>query len=242
MSETKRYNTGPGDIIDQIKDLQKRIQILETNPRISNSSIDYNGLDVLQGNIRIVDASGNIRIKMGKLDDGSYDITAYDQMPSTDTVNLAQLAFGQHAVFDTTTCTSPINSVSYADPNSGTFGPQIVGVRIGSSGRCKVTISAHFDYQVLTTVPQNDGQLLMSVAITGATTVNPSDDTALQEYTAVSPTTVQLHRTISFSRVHLYTGLNTGLHTFTMKYAAAVTVGSTLTHGFSDRALFVEPF
>lgn len=230
-----KYNTGPDDLVSRLAALENRIATLERVPSLSNASIDSGGLNVKQGAIRVYDNLDQIRIAIGKLDDGNYDLAAYSS-DGLSTVNLAQLAFGQHAAFDTTNCTVAVNSAFYGDPNTGTIGPSVTNVLIGTSGRAKVTISGHFDYL---TAASNDGQLFMSCQIDGATHVSASDDTALQEYYSAGGAA---HRTISFSRTHLFTGLNPGIHTFTIKYAAEVTVGSSLTHGFSDREIFVEPF
>jgi hypothetical protein len=240
-NDGSRYNTGPDDIAARMQNLENRIAILERVPSLSNASIDSSGLTVKEGAIRVVDADGNIRIKMGKLDDGNYDITAYSA-DGTATVNLAALAFGPVGAFDTNTCTSTVNFGAYADPVTGSAGPSVT-VTIGSSGRCKVTISAYLDYIVAPPPLTNGGQLNMSYFASGANTIGaPGDDRAVGDYLTGTSSTVAFHRVIRVGRTNYHSGLNPGITTFKCVYAADVDSGSSLTHGFADRSIIVEPF
>jgi hypothetical protein len=74
---------------------------------------------------------------------------------------------------------------------------------------------------------------LMSFAVSGATTIAPSDDRAFRSLSSGASTTDN-----NGSRVHMQTGLTAGSNTFTAKYAAAI--GGTAT--FEFRELCVIPF
>jgi hypothetical protein len=235
-----KYNTGPDDIVQRMSSLETRVSNLERLPSLNNASIDSSGLTIKEGAIRVVDATGNIRIKMGKLDDGTYDITAYSPN-GLSTVNLAALAFGPVGAFDTTNCTATVNLGAWADPVTGNPGPSVT-VNIGSSGRCKVTVSAYLDYTVLPVVSPNGGQLNMAYAITGANTMSGSIQLAVGDYLTDVSNTTAFHRVVRMGRTNYHSGLNPGLTTFKCVYLANVDVGSTLTHGFADRSIIVEPF
>lgn len=236
-----RYDTGDQtDLIAQIADLRARLDRLERTPQIGATSIDSGDLTIMNGSIIVKDAAGNVRVQMGKLPDGNYDIAAFSA-DGLSTVNLAALAFGPVGAFDTTNCTSPINLGAWADPLTGNPGPSVT-VNIGSSGRCKVTLSAYLDYTVLPVVSPNGAQLNMTYLATGANTIAATIERAVGDYLTDVSNTTAFHRVARIGRTNYHSGLNPGSTTFKCVYLAQVDVGSTLTHGFADRSIIVEPF
>jgi|SRR3954447_12768578 hypothetical protein len=81
-----QYNF-PDDIIDYLRGLEDRVKLLEKLSRAGTTSIDNGALQVRQ--------DGNVRVKVGQLDDGSYGLALYDN--SGLALPLSQLAFGIQA-------------------------------------------------------------------------------------------------------------------------------------------------
>jgi uracil-DNA glycosylase len=62
----------PDDPWEQLKELRRRIERLESSPRLTNSSLK-------EGSTTILDASGNQRVLIGKdPSDSSYGVKIYD--------------------------------------------------------------------------------------------------------------------------------------------------------------------
>jgi hypothetical protein len=235
-----RYRTQTPDIVDSVKEIEKRLSILERTPQLANASIDARGLSIREGSIDVIDNDGNTRIRIGKLDDGSYDITAYSVI-GNQTVNLAALAFGQKAAFETGNSVRSTGGLpgTYTDPDSGPLGPEVTGVLVGSSGRCKVTISAQMQ---ATPTGADAGKLAMSFDVNGPTTIAASNEMAMVVYHAIQNVTDQIdYHDYIFrgSYVHYLDNLIPGTYSFRMKYFGSSIGGNT---NYADRLLLVEPF
>lgn len=115
------------------------------------------------------------------------------------------------------------NATAYGDIPAGTPGPAVT-VTTGTSAL--VGVAAKIQNTT------NSVNSKASYAVSGATTIAASDNTAVDMQFATAATT-----TLAASRVTMQTGLTAGSNTFTMKYR--VTAGSGT---FDIRHIFVIPF
>jgi hypothetical protein len=126
---------------------------------------------------------------------GSVEAAAAISVPSINTYS------ANVATFETRT------SATWGD--LATVGPVVENVRIGPSGRCLVFVTSNIGIQVT-----NGAGGEVTYAVSGATTVNPTDTPPpLAVYGAAGTS-------ITSTRLALQEGLNAGLHTFTAKYSA----------------------
>lgn len=253
-----KYEITDPDLLKIIKDLQDRVSKLERTPQLLNSSVDARGIDVFgggeirihDGSIKIMDANDVVRVQLGHLADGSYDMAAFNPnynalgvLTSTTQVDLGTLAFGMAGQFNTHTgTTSSPNSYTDLDnvtgPGDDNYGPEVT-VNIGNAGRAVVMIAA----QMQSTPTGNTGaKCAMSFAVSGATTSAPTDERGLIFYQQISNVSdpIDFNNYIDrASYAHVMTGLNAGLNTFTAKYSSG---GSGTQASFQDRTIIVMPF
>jgi hypothetical protein len=244
-----RYRGDAPDLLNKIKELEKRLERVESNPRIGSTTIDRGDLIVDGGNIiirqgRLVveNASGQETIRVGLLADGSYDLSAVD-IATGQEVHLAALAFGAQHSYDTNNCAT--TSATYADPNvSGSAGPAVT-VLVGSSRRVKVTFSGLIVAGFGNPKVQNGGNI--SVDISGASTIAANDDWQAVSYHQLQvtvgngPALDQIqNRAASVHFFGVEHGLNAGLNTFTLKYRCSGGGGQQA--DFADRLILVEPY
>lgn len=168
---------------------------------------------------------GTPRIRIGQVDDETYDLVAYDD--TGDSVALAQLAFGQASA----DVSAGESTTSSSATDLATFGPQVSTV-VGASGRCWVTLSAFINWN---NNGLNGGEMLFEAA--GPTTVVPFSGRSLR-MTASSTGGVNLEA----SRRLLLQGLTPGVYTFTAKYRKAADDGTNTAVTFANRNISVEPF
>jgi len=125
---------------------------------------------------------------------------------------------------------------------TGSFGPQLTNVYIGSSQRCLVLTS--------TRIEANNTAGYMGFQVTGASSVSPSTGRAsmagiIHPYpgTTGTPATVAAMSTASVLLTSV-DGINPGFHTFTSKYQISDVsgIGSGTGATFRDRSLTVIPF
>lgn len=118
---------------------------------------------------------------------------------------------------------------------TGSLGPSLSSVYIGSSRRCLVTVSAQ--------IATNGSAGAMSFTIVGASSVGTSDDRAAY---VTGPPSAPFGNSAASSQTVLLTaadGLNPGFHTITTKYRVAdAGTGSGATAVFRGRNLTVQPF
>jgi hypothetical protein len=218
---------------------------MESTTRLGSSTIDRGTLTIREGRIVIVDADGNETIRIGLLDDGSYDIAAVETS-SGEEVRLAALAFGQGGSFDTGAATiTGLTGMGYTDPTTGTAGPTVTAL-VGESRRCKVTIGAALEHSFANPlVSSNCG---ISFECSGATTFAGNGDWSLGDLLEISPSIggTLYHRVFRASYTHIFDPaiaglpvLNPGLNTFKMMYRASPT---GVTGNYADRLILVEPF
>jgi hypothetical protein len=145
------YNM-PEDILDQILELKNRLDKFEKIVQTGVSSIDNGALEVRQ--------NGSPKVKVGKLDDGSYGIAMYDAGGVA--LPLSQLAFGLQAASVAGSQAVALNSWSAGGPD--------VNVNI-TTGRMIVIVSG-------------------SLHVTSDPFISPnwSPTTGAMSYTVIGPT------------------------------------------------------
>lgn len=235
-----RYHNGESDISDIVAKLESRISKLERSIQLGNSEI-VNGATLIKDNngntlvevgktsedyygILIRDANGNVRLRLGELESSEYGIETINETGTK--VSLS--AFG---IFTATVSGSDsTTSTSFVD--LATTGPTVSDVYIGSSGRCLVLITGWIDS---TASASSGGEI--SFAITGAT-AQPADSGKVLKLWILNPP-ANVTTSIRATSCIQVSGLNQGLHTFTMKYKSLL--GNSIQFG-GDRNLTVIPF
>jgi len=245
-----KYSVTDPDLLAMIKALEQRVSQLERTPQVLNAAIDSRGLDVFgggeirihDGSIKILDNNNLVRVQIGHLADGSYDLAAFNYVGNNVvTVDLATLAFGMQADFNTNNGSTTNNGYIDLDvPGTLNYGPEVT-VTIGNSARAVVIIGCQLDSG---TYNQVSGlKCAMSFAVSGASSQPAANDRALVCFnvgTLTPPATSWVeHYIYRGSYAHTVTGLTPGVNTFTAKYSAG---SSGLTANFSDRTLIVIPF
>jgi hypothetical protein len=64
MADIRQHRHVP-DLLKMIAQLERRVQILETTPRLGNSSVDSGQLTLRNGDLVVVDSNGNETLKIG---------------------------------------------------------------------------------------------------------------------------------------------------------------------------------
>lgn len=123
-----------------------------------------------------------------------------------------------------TTNAGTTTSTSYTATLSGTPGTN-PSITVTTGTRCKVWYGARSSNAT------NGAPSLMSVAVSGATTVAASDD-----YAHMTESDTSSLDEFQFTQMHLFTGLTPGSNTFTLQYKVGSGTGS-----WSRRELIVEP-
>lgn len=137
-----------------------------------------------------------------------------------------------HPVVDTTTATR--TSTAWGDPNTGTAGPSLTGVSI-ETGTALIMLSAWMRFSTEDTTAINTSEYAGAVGleISGATSVAPADLNAtymeMFKYNNGGITTTDgVFGVLSAAYTYPQTGLNAGLHNFTMKYRTTATATTGL--------------
>jgi len=186
------------------------------------------GATVNQGKIY-----GPPMVEMGELSDGTYGLAAVN--PAGQMVKLAQLVFGPDAKADSSSGTrTGMTAFNLGDLTGADVGPSVT-VNIGDTGKALVFFTAN----TYMTVNDNGGAAFANVSITGATTKEVGV-AGIQFQPNVGQT---LFVSSNIGRHALVTGLNPGVHTFTMKYAAWTLTGLVnQTATFQSRDIAVFPY
>jgi len=131
-----------------------------------------------------------------------------------------------HSVYDATNAQR--TSDSFGDPTTGTAGPSVTDVEI-VTGSALIILSAGIEFSTsnsaATGTPRVGG--LVGVEIAGASSVTPDTSRGIfaQSFKSRSGGAISLVDGIinvtGASSVYLQTGLNPGVHTFTLKYRKA---------------------
>ncbi len=79
---------GPDDLADELKELRRRLHILETSPQSQQTSITA-------GAFKVRDETGALVASLGLQDDGEYGLTFFDAS-GNEVVRLGQLGAGAH--------------------------------------------------------------------------------------------------------------------------------------------------
>lgn len=137
-----------------------------------------------------------------------------------------------HPVVDTSTASR--TSTSWGDPTSGTAGPAVTGVSI-ETGTALIMLSAWMRFSTEDTTAINTSEYAGAVGleISGATSVAPADLNAtyveMFKYNNGGITTTDgVFGVLSAAYTYPQTGLNPGLHDFTMKYRTTATATAGL--------------
>jgi len=132
----------------QVKDTYTSANLRKGMAKIGAKVIEVSGyLNITNGRMEVFDSQGQSKIQVGRLEDGSFDLAAFD--PATGAqVNLAQLAFGMkgdvvHSSIDVVGRSD--NNYDYVtDPEYP--GPFVRNVLIGNSKKCVVFINCNIGY------------------------------------------------------------------------------------------------
>jgi hypothetical protein len=126
------------------------------------------------------------------------------------------------------------NSTTYGDLTGSGVGPAVT-IRIGSSGRALVFWSCELGQ---TGVLMTDLNPHVGIDVSGASTIAANAENALN-YELYAPASGGFQSWIQMGTVHLFTGLNAGDTTFTMKYRHDTVVPNTaLTFQAREIAVF----
>jgi hypothetical protein len=228
MTSPGRYRNEPPDIVDTIKRLERRLEALEQNPRVGNTTLDT-------GTLRIKDANGDVRVQVGLLSDGTYGFEVLEDTASI----FHQVPYVYTQTVPATPGTGETcSSTTYAD--LATIGPRVI-VPVRSSGRILIIATAQIQYVTAQAVaPSNNGRF--DVEFAGANTRNPNEVVDplvgfLNSNYVVSTGTIALANAATITAQSTFENLNPGSTTITMKYRNSV--AATNTSDFFRRTLTV---
>lgn len=129
-----------------------------------------------------------------------------------------------HPVFDQ--ANAQRDSVDWGDPTNGaSAGPAVTGVDI-VTGAALIVISVGIEYSTSNNAANANPRVagVVSVEITGATNVAPDEETGVSAQSVKSRSGAAISlvdgvvNASTMTAVYLQTGLNAGLHDFTLKY------------------------
>ena len=224
-------------IARELKAIRRELEQLRASRRLESAQIGAGGLtvtdgggitigdggtiDLVDGTVRVLNGSGQVVAQLGLLPGGGYGVAAVNPA-NGQLVSLSTLAFGLRSV--TANGIGTRNNTGYG-ALSGLAGPVVPDVPIGPSGRALVILTAQV------TVTDNTGRSgFMSVAVSGATTINPNDGWAHK--VDIGGTTGGQNMSPDNSRLHLFDGvLNEGLNTFTARYRTITATGNVTWSG-----------
>ena len=223
-----QYNM-PDDIVDQIKELARRVETLERSPRLQNASIDKGSLTVMGG-------PGKTRVKMGLLEDGSYGINMYDGQGNP--LSVSQLAFGLMGIANDATVTPALNA--------WTFDNALLQITTVTNHRLIVIVTASIVAGASGTGTPSDAWYgwgasvtdLNGVAIPGA---NIAADLSHALYAHYAANTGMDARTQA-SYVDVRTGIPNGAYTVTPAMYVASTGSPSNGATFANRRLALLPY
>lgn len=225
MTQRGKYrNEESQDLLDKIKELERRIGALERTPQMGAQTIDRGDMIVKDGLVIVQDADGVARVRMGKLPSGDYGLETFDAQ-NNQYITSPVIASDFKALFGNT------SSAAYADLTEFT-GPQVT-VTVRASGR--LTVFGIAQYQpVAPKTSVQAGQI--SIALSGANTLaagaTGSPFYSLEQLQVVpSSGTIQQLMAAPVVTAATLTGLNPGVTTLTMKYLSV----------FGDAIQFIFP-
>jgi hypothetical protein len=213
-----QYNQ-PDDILDIIKDIDSRLTAVETGANSQRTAIDDGALEVRQ--------AGVTKVKVGKLEDGTYGINMYDA--SGNPLSISQLAFGL-------TGQGSDSAISPTPLNAWQDDPAISQTVTVKNGRMIVIVSAQ--------VNSGDGgagtptDAYFGYRASGASVIAPSKGASV--YARFDGTGMQ--RTIQASYVDLKTGIANGTYTVVPTLYAGSTGSPSNGSSFAFRRLIILPY
>jgi hypothetical protein len=240
----KQWEVPPDVGLTTIRDkaIEVRNAEAEVVVRMGKLSDGTYGLQLLSGalvisqlsgsTLDVRDAEGDLRVRIGK-DGTDYDVKVYEE-DGTNPVKLSTLAFGKTAESDNGLGTR--NTAAYEDLTGADAGPAVT-VDIGPTGTALVWFGARINIQ-------DDEGGSVGVAISGATTeAAPAGGDFFSAPVAYLDATDNGAGAFSIGAsvgtAVLFSGLNEGSTTFTLKYQSAL-AGATVS--FDNRYIVVVPY
>ncbi len=234
MTSPGRYRNEPADIVEQIARLQRRVEVLEANPRAGNTTIDA-------GALRVRDAAGSVRTQVGLLSDNTYGI----EVKETGQDNFHQIPYvfaEQTIAFEGTT------SSTYTDLT--TIGPTVT-VPVRSTGRVLAVLSMQIQWPAVAFLATNQEGGQATVDITGANTIIPTvaENTLITLFgwswtlnasfnSFATPGTFADTWFVTNTAVGVFDHLNQGNTTFRAKYRSIRNPSATAEFGKRTLAVF----
>lgn len=209
-NDVGKYRREPPDIVARVLDLARRVERLERTPRLGTSAIN-------SGALIITDATGDVRMRVGLLSDGTYGMEVKEDGQN----NFHQVPYVYTQTVPATPGTGETcSSTTYTD--LATFGPSVT-VPVRSSKRMLIVASAQIQWTTSASGnTQNDGRF--DVEFSGANTRSPNETndplvgvTKEQIITSGGITNSTAH-IITVTAQAVFEGLNVGSTTITMKY------------------------
>lgn len=197
---------------------------------LEHATIGRDGLDIVEdGAVRLYDADGNQVIRIGLLTSGDYGIEAIK--PDGTSVQLSTLAFEEQSQFDESSGARS-ELATWGDLSGVAVGPVVPDVRIGTTRRARVTLSATMLVAAGTDV---GAAAFMGCEVSGATVVAPVEKQAVG---LIISSGVGTSATLTVSKTYRLTNLTPGLHTFTARYIQQVNLNGSFAH----RELIIQPY
>lgn len=207
-----------------------RIEAVANARTLENASVGAKGLNFInEGAARVYDSNGNLVMLIGALGDGEYGIEAIK--PDGTSVQLSTLAFEEQSTFDES-AGARSELATWGDLSGVAVGPVVPDVRIGTTRRARVTLSATM---LVATGTDPGAAGFMGCEVDGATHVDPIEKQAVG---LILSTGAGTSSTLTVSKTYRLTNLNPGLHTFTARYIQQV----NLLGSFAHRELIVQPY
>lgn len=220
-----RYRSEPPDLVQKVIDLERRIQQLERLPQAGQTAVN-------QGTFIATDASGNPRLNVGLLSDGSYGMEVKETNQNT-FHQVPYLFADSVATAETTT------SGTYVDLT--TVGPTVT-VPVRSSGRLLIMLSSQVNWNQVTQATSGGQGGTLSVAMSGANTMTAAAASAqlipAHYWNWSTGGALFAEGTLSQSATAfaVFSGLTPGLTTIQAKYQS--TAGTTISFRNRNIAVF----
>lgn len=225
MTGESKYRTEPDSLVSEMLDIKRRLLALETNPRIGNTTID-------RGTLRVKDASGDPRVEIGLLSDGTYGINVKET--GQDEFHQVPYVFAE-----TVEAFEGTSSTTYTD--LATIGPTVT-VPVRSTGRILVILATQIQWNGNAPATSFHHQGRATVDVTGANTISTATAELrllpINTFTFTSPDNFAEAMINMSTSMTVFEGLNPGNTTLTAKYRASSVSSHTAEFGRRTLAVF----